>query len=198
MPMSRSMSSQSSNPWTLLTPSGWSSLTIPRPLRFDVTGASSISASARTSSEASRAPLPTAIIGFFDSAMSLAAAEISSKLRGAVAGVAGSAPAGTSTLRAITSHGISTDTGPRRPLSISRNALSSTSGVVVTSSMRAAHLVSVCMVASWLGSSWRWPRRLPMKPLGTCPVTQSTGSLQPQAVHRAPVELSTPGPGTTQ
>lgn len=33
---------------------------------------------------------------------------------------------------------------------------------------------------------------------GTSPVMHSTGSLQPQAVHSAAAELSTPGPGTTQ
>ena len=53
------------------------------------------------------------------------------------------------------------------------------------------------MVASWSGSSWSWPRPLPIRCDMMLPVTQSTGALAPYAVHSAADELSMPGPGTT-
>ena len=60
-----------------------------------------------------------------------------------------------------TSHGISSDTGPRRPDSISWNARETIAGAASGYSMRSAHLTKVRSVASWSGISCRWPRPLP-------------------------------------
>src|SRR5262249_35606019 len=96
-----------------------------------------------------------------------------------------------------TSHGISTEAGPRRPDVISWKARATMVGALAGYSIRSAHFTKVRSVASWSGISCRWPRPLPRNAVGTWPVTHHTGSLQPNAVRSAALALSTPGPGTT-
>ncbi len=170
---------------------------MPRPLRNATTGASINSASSRISSPASMAPLPTKIIGVLLPATSAAAALMRSG-SGSGAGNLSNTLAGPVSARCVnTSQGISSDAGPRRPDSISWKARETIAGAASGYSMRSAHLTNVRSVASWSGISCRWPRPLPRKFVGTCPVRHSTGSLQPNAVSSAALALSTPGPGTT-
>ena len=181
----------------MVSPSSCAFETMPRPLRKATTGASISSARARTSSAAPNAPDPTKIIGDRAAAIRSAAA----RTRSGSAGGAGKAPSGsngaTSAFWVKTFHGISTAAGPRRPDSISWNARATMIGAEPGYSARSAHFRNERSVASWSGISCRWPRPLPRKSVGTCPVRHSTGSLQPKAVSIAALALRRPGPGTT-
>ena len=103
----------------MVSPSSCALETMPRPLRNATTGASIISASSRISSRAWIAPLPTKIIGRLLSLMRSAAALMRSG-SGCGAGRVSNTFEGPTSARCVnTSHGISSETGPRRPDSIS-------------------------------------------------------------------------------
>src|SRR6478736_6346821 len=143
------------------------------------------------------APLPTKIIGFL-LALICAAAALMRSGSGCGAGKRSNTFAGPTSARCVnTSQGISSEAGPRRPDSISWKARPTMAGATSGYSMRSAHFTNVRSVASWSGISCRWPRPLPRNCVGTCPVRQSTGSFDPNAVSSAAPALSTPGPGTT-
>src|SRR5207249_4738664 len=106
----------------MVSPSSCALETMPRPLRKATTGASIISASSRISSRAWMAPLPTKIIGALLPATNAAAALIRSG-SGFGAGKGANTFTGPTSARGVnTSHGISSDTGPRPRDSISWNA----------------------------------------------------------------------------
>src|SRR5262245_37824824 len=127
----------------------------------------------------------------------LAAASTSAATGGGGGGIAAAPGAGTSSLAPMLSQAISTATGPGRPDSMWAKAALMTSGASAGRSILAVHLTKDLRVASWSGSSCKWPRPLAMKAVGTWPVMQRTGVLQANAVAKAAVVLSSPGPGTT-
>ena len=103
----------------MVSPSSCALETMPRPLRNATTGASIISASSRISSRAWIAPLPTKIIGRLLSLISAAAALMRSGSGCGAGRVSNTWEAPTCARWVKTSHGISSETGPRRPDSIS-------------------------------------------------------------------------------
>ena len=94
------------------------------------------------------APLPTKIIGRLLPAISAAAALIRSG-SGCGAGKRSNTLEAATLARCVnTSHGISSDTGPRRPDSISWNARDTVEGAASGYSMRSAHFTKVLTVAN--------------------------------------------------
>src|SRR5712675_902567 len=94
------------------------------------------------------APLPTKIIGFL-LALICAAAALMRSGSGCGAGKGSNTFAGPTSARCVkTSQGISSDTGPRRPDSISWNARETSAGAASGYSIRSAHFTKGLLVAS--------------------------------------------------
>jgi len=178
MPSSTSVPGHRRKPAAQVNPYGSSSSTMPLPPRKETTGDCSSRASAATSAAASRAPLPTMIIGFAAPAITSAARATAAWSRdGGRTGTGGTSSAGA--LAARTSHGTAIAVGRGRPDLAWYRARAVSSPAWPGCSTVAAHLVTDRMVASWSGSSCRWPRPRPMNREGISPVMQSTGMLAP-------------------
>ena len=197
-PMTRSHSGQRRCPCGIETNSGAPESTTPCPVRNAMTPAPVCSASARTASLCSCAPLPTTISGLCAALIKAAAASISSAEMAGAATPVLALTDDTPLSSPHTSAGTSTPTGPGQPDSMVVQAFAKAAGASLPCITLVADFVRCAIISRWPLISCSKPNPLPIARDGIWPISANSGAFSACAVHNAAHPFRKPGPGTRQ